>query len=82
MDNFLHAEHLMVENICWSDQEQTFLSMDISSNVTCLIHFQELVAFGLSNIFGGCFKGFAASTSLSRSAVQESTGGKTQVTIP
>ncbi|XP_053318114.1 chloride anion exchanger-like [Spea bombifrons] len=40
---------------------------------------QELVAFGLSNIFGGCFKGFAASTSLSRSAVQESTGGKTQV---
>ncbi|KAM4676734.1 chloride anion exchanger-like [Discoglossus pictus] len=40
---------------------------------------QELVAFGLSNIFGGCFKGFAASTSLSRSAVQESTGGKTQI---
>ncbi|KAM3924381.1 chloride anion exchanger-like [Leptodactylus fuscus] len=40
---------------------------------------QELVAFGLSNIFGGCFRGFAASTSLSRSAVQESTGGKTQV---
>ncbi|PIO28483.1 hypothetical protein AB205_0042260, partial [Aquarana catesbeiana] len=30
---------------------------------------QELVAFGLSNIFGGCFRGFAASTSLSRSAV-------------
>ncbi|KAG8577276.1 hypothetical protein GDO81_010121 [Engystomops pustulosus] len=40
---------------------------------------QELVAFGLSNIFCGCFKGFAASTALSRSAVQESTGGKTQV---
>ncbi|MEE6481243.1 hypothetical protein FKM82_012804 [Ascaphus truei] len=40
---------------------------------------QELVAFGLSNIFCGCFKGFAASTSLSRSAVQESTGGKTQI---
>ncbi|KAM8972099.1 chloride anion exchanger-like [Pelodytes ibericus] len=40
---------------------------------------QELVAFGLSNIFGGCFKGFAAATSLSRSAVQESTGGKTQI---
>ncbi|XP_063783146.1 chloride anion exchanger-like [Pseudophryne corroboree] len=40
---------------------------------------QELVAFGLSNIFCGCFRGFAASTSLSRSAVQESTGGKTQV---
>ncbi|XP_072257743.1 chloride anion exchanger-like isoform X2 [Pyxicephalus adspersus] len=40
---------------------------------------QELVAFGLSNIFGGCFRGFAASTALSRSAVQESTGGKTQI---
>ncbi|XP_054844569.1 chloride anion exchanger [Eublepharis macularius] len=40
---------------------------------------QELVAFGISNIFGGAFKGFAASTSLSRSGVQESTGGKTQI---
>ncbi|NWW07888.1 S26A3 protein, partial [Oreocharis arfaki] len=40
---------------------------------------QELIAFGLSNIFGGSFKGFAASTSLSRSGVQESTGGKTQI---
>lgn len=34
---------------------------------------------GLSNIFSGSFKGFAASTALSRSGVQESTGGKTQV---
>uniref|UniRef100_A0ABM5GGG7 Chloride anion exchanger n=1 Tax=Pogona vitticeps TaxID=103695 RepID=A0ABM5GGG7_9SAUR len=40
---------------------------------------QELTAFGVGNIFGGIFKGFAASTSLSRSGVQESTGGKTQV---
>ncbi|CAH2275795.1 chloride anion exchanger-like [Pelobates cultripes] len=40
---------------------------------------QELIAFGLSNIMCGSFKGFAASTSLSRSSVQESTGGKTQV---
>ncbi|XP_048357727.1 chloride anion exchanger [Sphaerodactylus townsendi] len=40
---------------------------------------QELVAFGVSNIFGGAFKGFAVSTSLSRSGVQESTGGKTQI---
>uniref|UniRef100_A0A3Q1H554 STAS domain-containing protein n=1 Tax=Anabas testudineus TaxID=64144 RepID=A0A3Q1H554_ANATE len=38
---------------------------------------QELIAFGVSNIFGASFKSFAASTSLSRSAVQESTGGKT-----
>ncbi|MEE6481241.1 hypothetical protein FKM82_012802 [Ascaphus truei] len=40
---------------------------------------QELVAFGLGNIFCGCFRGFAVSTSLSRSAVQESTGGKSQI---
>ncbi|KAG8439909.1 hypothetical protein GDO86_005902 [Hymenochirus boettgeri] len=40
---------------------------------------QELIAFGLSNIVTGSFRGFAASTSLSRSSVQESTGGKTQV---
>ncbi|KAG7320374.1 hypothetical protein KOW79_016227, partial [Hemibagrus wyckioides] len=39
----------------------------------------ELIAFGASNIFGGAFKSLAASTALSRSAVQESTGGKTQV---
>uniref|UniRef100_A0A6Q2Y6T2 STAS domain-containing protein n=1 Tax=Esox lucius TaxID=8010 RepID=A0A6Q2Y6T2_ESOLU len=40
---------------------------------------QELIAFGASNIFGAAFKSFAASTALSRSAVQESTGGKTQI---
>ncbi|XP_063998558.1 chloride anion exchanger [Pogoniulus pusillus] len=40
---------------------------------------QELIAFGLGNIVGGSFKGFASSTALSRSAVQESTGGKTQI---
>ncbi|XP_056266787.1 chloride anion exchanger-like [Pseudoliparis swirei] len=40
---------------------------------------QELIAFGASNIFGASFKSFAASTALSRTAVQESTGGKTQV---
>uniref|UniRef100_A0A8C2T4X9 Solute carrier family 26 member 3 n=1 Tax=Coturnix japonica TaxID=93934 RepID=A0A8C2T4X9_COTJA len=40
---------------------------------------QELIAFGLGNILGGSFKGFASSTALSRSGVQESTGGKTQI---
>ncbi|XP_047431451.1 chloride anion exchanger-like [Mugil cephalus] len=40
---------------------------------------QELIAFGVSNIFGASFRSFAVSTALSRSAVQESTGGKTQV---
>ncbi|XP_054033817.1 chloride anion exchanger [Dryobates pubescens] len=40
---------------------------------------QELIAFGLGNIVCGSFKGFASSTALSRSGVQESTGGKTQI---
>ncbi|TRZ20885.1 hypothetical protein HGM15179_006220 [Zosterops borbonicus] len=40
---------------------------------------QDLIAFGLGNIVGGLFKGFASSTALSRSGVQESTGGKTQI---
>ncbi|XP_068406016.1 chloride anion exchanger [Eschrichtius robustus] len=40
---------------------------------------QELIALGVGNIFGGSFRGFAASTALSRSGVQESTGGKTQI---
>ncbi|XP_049749018.1 chloride anion exchanger [Elephas maximus indicus] len=40
---------------------------------------QELIAFGLSNIVCGSFRGFASSTALSRSGVQESTGGKTQI---
>uniref|UniRef100_A0A7N6BC56 STAS domain-containing protein n=1 Tax=Anabas testudineus TaxID=64144 RepID=A0A7N6BC56_ANATE len=40
---------------------------------------QELIAFGVSNIFGASFKAFAASTALSRTAVQESSGGKTQI---
>uniref|UniRef100_A0A8C8K722 STAS domain-containing protein n=1 Tax=Oncorhynchus tshawytscha TaxID=74940 RepID=A0A8C8K722_ONCTS len=43
---------------------------------------QELIAFGASNIIGAAFKSFAASTALSRSAVQESTGGKTQMSLP
>ncbi|XP_042367710.1 chloride anion exchanger-like [Plectropomus leopardus] len=40
---------------------------------------QELIAFGVSNIFGASFRSFAASTALSRTAVQESAGGKTQI---
>uniref|UniRef100_A0A8D3E0R3 SLC26A/SulP transporter domain-containing protein n=1 Tax=Scophthalmus maximus TaxID=52904 RepID=A0A8D3E0R3_SCOMX len=42
---------------------------------------QELIALGLSNSFGGIFQCFAISCSMSRSMVQESTGGKTQVAI-
>ncbi|XP_055793638.1 pendrin-like isoform X2 [Salvelinus fontinalis] len=40
---------------------------------------KELIAFGFSNVFCGCFSGFVASTALSRTAVQESTGGKSQM---
>ncbi|XP_069048593.1 pendrin-like [Lepisosteus oculatus] len=40
---------------------------------------QELLTFGICNIFTGAFSGFIATTALSRTAVQESTGGKTQV---
>ncbi|EDV24935.1 uncharacterized protein TRIADDRAFT_24909 [Trichoplax adhaerens] len=40
---------------------------------------QELIAYGLSNIFGSFFSCFVASGSLSRSAVQDNLGGKTQV---
>ncbi|NWI87452.1 S26A6 protein, partial [Pitta sordida] len=40
---------------------------------------QELIALGLSNFLGGFFQCFAISCSMSRSLVQESTGGNTQV---
>lgn len=40
---------------------------------------QELIALGLSNSIGSIFQCFAVSCSMSRSLVQESTGGKTQV---
>lgn len=41
--------------------------------------FQELIALGLCNIIGSFFQTFAITCSMSRSLVQESTGGKTQV---
>uniref|UniRef100_A0A671EI32 Solute carrier family 26 member 6 n=1 Tax=Rhinolophus ferrumequinum TaxID=59479 RepID=A0A671EI32_RHIFE len=40
---------------------------------------QELVALGLSNLIGGIFQCFPVSCSMSRSLVQENTGGNTQV---
>ncbi|KAM9185616.1 solute carrier family 26 member 6 isoform 2-T2 [Dugong dugon] len=40
---------------------------------------QELVALGLSNLIGGIFQCFPISCSMSRSLVQETTGGNTQV---
>uniref|UniRef100_A0A3P8T638 Solute carrier family 26 member 6, like 1 n=1 Tax=Amphiprion percula TaxID=161767 RepID=A0A3P8T638_AMPPE len=40
---------------------------------------QELVALGLSNAVGGFFQCFSVCPSMSRSLIQESTGGKTQM---
>lgn len=40
---------------------------------------QELLAMGLSNLFGGFFMCLPNGTSLSRSLIQEQTGGKTQL---
>ncbi|TNN64666.1 Solute carrier family 26 member 6 [Liparis tanakae] len=42
---------------------------------------QELIALGLSNSVGGIFQCFAISCSMSRSMVQENTGGKTQAVL-
>ncbi|XP_067251148.1 solute carrier family 26 member 6 isoform X2 [Chanodichthys erythropterus] len=44
-----------------------------------LLGSMELIALGLSNSIGGLFNCFAISCSMSRSMVQVSTGGKTQV---
>ncbi|XP_062854208.1 solute carrier family 26 member 6, like [Trichomycterus rosablanca] len=41
---------------------------------------QELVALGLSNTVGGFFQCYSVCASMSRSLVQETTGGKTQMT--
>lgn len=40
---------------------------------------QELLAMGASNVFGSFFSCLPLSASLSRSAIQESTGGRTQI---
>ncbi|XP_032369521.1 solute carrier family 26 member 6, like 1 [Etheostoma spectabile] len=40
---------------------------------------QELVALGLSNAVGGFFQCFSVCSSMSRSLIQENTGGKTQM---
>ncbi|XP_067861105.1 prestin [Heptranchias perlo] len=40
---------------------------------------QELIALGICNCFGSFFQTFPVTTSMSRSLVQESTGGKTEI---
>jgi SulP family sulfate permease len=41
---------------------------------------QELTALGLSDVFGGFFQGFAVTGSQARTTLNDSAGGKTQVT--
>lgn len=53
--------------------------LDILFTNSVLLRVQELIALGLSNSVGGIFQCFAISCSMSRTMVQESTGGKTQV---
>lgn len=43
--------------------------------------FQELIATGAGNIFGSFFSCYPIAASVSRSSVQDSAGGKTQVMI-
>lgn len=47
--------------------------------VICAFVLQELIALGLCNFISSFFQSFAVTCSMSRSLVQESTGGKTQV---
>lgn len=56
--------------------------MILKFEMLCVLVFlflQELVALGLSNTIGSLFQSYSVTSSLSRSLVQESTGGKTQV---
>lgn len=61
-------------------------SMDMSLAKTFALKYgysvdgnQELIALGLCNFIGSFFQTFAVTGSMSRSLVQESTGGKTQI---
>ena len=42
---------------------------------------QELLAYGITNVFSGFFPCFATGASLARSCVQNNAGGRTQVTL-
>lgn len=53
----------------------------LTSCVLCFHMEKELIALGLCNSIGSLFQTFSISCSLSRSLVQEGTGGKTQVCI-
>lgn len=53
----------------------------LTSRVLCVHMEKELIALGLCNSIGSLFQTFSISCSLSRSLVQEGTGGKTQVRI-
>ena len=54
-------------------------SMFASKHSYKLLSNQELIAYGVTNSVSSCFNCYVSAASLSRSLVQESTGGKTQV---
>lgn len=55
------------------------MPIDISYKKKIPFIFQELLALGCANVFASFFACYPCSASLSRSLVQEKTGGKTQV---
>ncbi len=42
---------------------------------------QEMIALGVTNIWGGIFQCMPASSSLPRAALMDTSGGKTQVSL-
>lgn len=55
------------------------ISLSLVNVPPVLTWVQELVALGLSNTVGGFFQCYSVCPSMSRSLIQETTGGKTQV---
>ena len=50
-------------------------------NIFYLLTNQELIAYGSIHLFGSFFQSFPNATAMSRTAVQEGAGGKTQVGV-
>lgn len=78
--NVLILTFLVLSWMLWNDM----LDITTGSNATAvplsgMFLFQELIALGLCNFISSFFQTFAITCSMSRSLVQESTGGKTQV---
>lgn len=81
-----HGYKVESNQVCKSPRHHAYCmntrKLYYTANV-CLSHavLQELVALGLSNTIGGFFQCFSVCSSMSRSLIQESTGGKTQARL-